>query len=274
MILRRIKNRLKFERKELPLRINFLLRLYKYNPDRYKGTFLYDLQSNKPVQSFPKPTLNEVVYCFWTGHNAMSANRQRCLASMKENIGVPLILITPDNLQEYILDSHPLHEAYPYLSNVHKSDYLRAYFMHHHGGGYADIKLHHGYWPPIFKKLKKCKNAYLIGYHEKSADVVAPVEGILGQDLRTYYRYLLGNCSYICKPYTPFTTEWIRQQNIVLDEKFDEIKENPGNIMGDNPGYPLKWTELLGNIFHPLCLKYHRNLLYANELRYTTAPYR
>jgi hypothetical protein len=44
--------------------------------------------------------------------------------------------------------------------------------------------------------------------------------------------------------------------------------------MGDNPGYPLKWTELLGNIFHPLCLKYHKNLLYANELRYTTAPYR
>src|SRR5690554_7448953 len=97
MILRRIKNRLKFERKELPLRINFLLRLYKYNPDRYKGTFLYDLQSNKSVQSFPKPTLNEVVYCFWTGHNAMSANRQRCLASMKENIGVPLIRTTDTN---------------------------------------------------------------------------------------------------------------------------------------------------------------------------------
>jgi len=38
----------------------------------------------------------------------------------------------------------------------------------HCAGGYAGIKLHHGYWPPIFKKLNKCNNAYLIGYHEKA----------------------------------------------------------------------------------------------------------
>ena len=139
---------------------------------------------------------------FLTGHNEMSANRQRCLASMKENIGVPLILITPDNLQEYILDSHPLHEAYPYLSNVHKSDYLRAYFMHHHGGGYADINyiMVTGLQFSRNWKMQKCVSYRL---SRKSADVSMPRWGILG---KTYARIidLVGNCSYICKPYTPF----------------------------------------------------------------------
>lgn len=28
------------------------------------------------------------------------------------------------------------------MSNVHKSDYLRSYFMNFYGGGYADVKIY------------------------------------------------------------------------------------------------------------------------------------
>ena len=70
----------------------------------------------------------------------MSDKRKKCLDSIKQNIGVKVILITPNNLDKYILKDYPLHKSYKYLSEVHKSDYLRTYFMHHYGGGYTDIK--------------------------------------------------------------------------------------------------------------------------------------
>lgn len=61
----------------------------------------------------------------------------------------------------------PLHKAFQYLSPVHKSDYLRAYFMHFYGGGYADIKHIHFNWFAYFEKLYNGpQDKYAIGYHE------------------------------------------------------------------------------------------------------------
>ena len=48
--------------------------------------------------------------------------------------------MTPANLQDWVVAGHPLHPAYNDLSLVHRSDYLRAYLLHHHGGGYCDLK--------------------------------------------------------------------------------------------------------------------------------------
>ena len=60
--------------------------------------------------------------------------------------GVDLVLVTPDNLGEWLVDDSPLHPAYEDLSLIHRSDYLRGYLMHHHGGGYIDIKQPLGSW--------------------------------------------------------------------------------------------------------------------------------
>ena len=57
-----------------------------------------------------------------------------------------VLLITPNNLNDYIVKDDPLPEAYNYLSLVHKADYLRTYFMYHYGGGYADIKRYQHSW--------------------------------------------------------------------------------------------------------------------------------
>ena len=85
-------------------------------------------------------TLNRVVYQVWTGDNPMSDDRRACFDSGLRNIKVPIKLITKDNLQDYVVAGHPLHPAYRYLTPTQKSDYLRNYLMHFHGGGYADIK--------------------------------------------------------------------------------------------------------------------------------------
>ena len=75
---------------------------------------------------------SKLVFCAWTGRNAMSADRAAALHSIMLNIGCPVVLLTPDTLANWVLPEHPLHPAYPYLSQTHKADYLRVYKMYHH----------------------------------------------------------------------------------------------------------------------------------------------
>jgi hypothetical protein len=84
--------------------------------------------------------VNKIIYCFWTGDNQLTPNRINGLKTMKENLNVDIKLIDKNNLNDYIIPEHPLHDGYKYLSLNHKSDYLRCYFMNFYGGGYSDIK--------------------------------------------------------------------------------------------------------------------------------------
>lgn len=82
----------------------------------------------------------------------MSQTRKNCLIALKERSQCEVVLVTPDNLNDYILPDHPLHESYKYLSFTHKADYLRTYFMHFHGG-YCDIKDPGADWNNTFNPL-------------------------------------------------------------------------------------------------------------------------
>lgn len=225
--------------------------------------------------------VEEVIYCFWTGNNEMSLNRQESLNSLKENSNVSVILITPHNLDDYILKDFPLHPAYNYLSNVHKSDYLRCYFMHHYGGGYSDIKRNSKSWKSSFNKINN-SNKIALGYREISVDGVAYINGAfniknfkkINYDMRRHYPYLIGNCGYIFRPYTVFTNAWINELHRRLDLVQLELKNNPGNIMGDNLGYPIIWNSILGQIFHPLCLKYHKDIIKDDHVKPEFSNYR
>lgn len=97
------------------------------------------------------------IYSFWTNGPAstMTPNRIAGLAAMREFIGVPVELLDHDGIMSRILPGHPLHEGYQYLSCVHKSDYLRSYFMHFYGGGYGDIKFfkNGGNWIECFDMI-------------------------------------------------------------------------------------------------------------------------
>jgi hypothetical protein len=203
---------------------------------------LYRIVSKK-VEAFEDNT----IFCFWTGYNEMSENRKRCLEKLKQDTECRIVLVTPENLDSYILPEHPLHEAYPYLSETHKADYLRTYFMHFYGGGYSDIKEPGGSWKKAFDDMRN-SDAYINGYRESGpGDIAFP-------EVAEHYNSLVGNGAYIVKPNTSFTHAWYSSMLDVLDKKIEELKRNPAKRTDDVPsygnGYPIEWAEILGRIFH------------------------
>ncbi|MDO4642173.1 MAG: hypothetical protein Q4A84_10830 [Neisseria sp.] len=243
---------------------------YVYQGSRYLDSFISQTELS---QEKGNGQVEKRVFVFWTGNNPMSANRLAGMKALEEKADVPILLITPDNLQEWIKPEAPLHPAYEYLSLVHKSDYLRCYFMHHWGGGYSDVKPCRFPWQSFFDDLDKSA-AYLVGYCEKKAADLAQVSGKVMQDMENYFSRIVGNCAYICRPDTPFTREWYQELHRRMDAYAPALEAAPGNVMGDNEGYPIPWTNILGDIFHPLALKYSGRILRRNKLRPVCQNYR
>lgn len=207
------------------------------------------------------------IFTFWTERVPLTQNRQKSLELMNQISCVDVILVTPDNLDQWILPDHPLHPAFKHLSAVHKSDYLRCYFMHHHGGGYCDLKPITQSWVPFFECLEAAdESIWMVGYAEIGTHGVAVPHEIEGtqaaEDLRQSYGRLIGNGAYLSRRRNPLTTEWYNQLLAKMDRYADELEKHPANpsyprTHKEGPwGYPIRWSEILGQIFHPLCLKY------------------
>lgn len=250
--------------------------LYRYNESIYKDTFLDHNSQIEDTITCSKP-VDKNIYCFWTGTNEMSNNRKRCFESICQNAGVPVKLITPDNLSDYILPRFPLHPAFKYLSSVHKADYLRCYFMHFYGGGYCDIKAITGSWIDCFDKINH-SDKYILGYTELNEECSAYLdifEPELKRDVKKKWPLLIGNCAYICRPQTKFTDEWFSEQNKRLDFYYEALKKNPAiDPMGQGNDYPIPWQRILGAIFHPLCLKYHDRIIHDKRIMPSFKDYR
>lgn len=193
--------------------------------------------------------IEPIIYQFWTGKNQLTPNR---IAALKTNInfGVNTILINSTSLEKYILPNFQLHKSYQYLSEVHKSDYLRCYFMHHYGGGYADIKHYSkdNNWKQCFDKLYSNDKIQIIGSQE-----------LIGGSPYSYMNTkeniirLIANGYFIAKPHSPFTTLWFQQVNNILDKKYSQLKRNPAQSPFDRrKDYPLKWAEICGSILHQI----------------------
>jgi hypothetical protein len=167
--------------------------------------------------------------------------------------------VTPENLSSYLLPGHPLHPAYEFLSQTHKADYLRTYFMNFIGGGYSDVKETTGSWIEGFSDLEKNEDKWINGYKEING-------GVSYIFVRHKWELLIGNGAYICKPNTPLTNEWYSSMIRLLDERLELLRKHPArhprDTFGDNGSlYPLEWNEMLGRIFHRVCYKYRDRLL-------------
>lgn len=244
----------------------------QFDRSKYQNTFL---ENDYPPFDIQTPvTLPRKIFVFWTGTNELTENRKRCLTVLKQKSGIEIVLISPENLHHYILPEHPLHPAYPYLSLVHKSDYLRCYLMNFYGGGYSDIKECRYNWVPFFEQIE-ASNAFIIGYPECKKRALPQVkEKSIQHDMNAYFSQLLGNGAYICRPNTPFTNEWYHELMHRMDHYQDQLKQCSGNILGDNEGYPIPWSNILGEIFHPLCLKHSKYLLRNSKLKPVCKNYR
>jgi hypothetical protein len=202
-----------------------------------------------------------VIFCFWFG-NEMSENRAKCFSSIVETSGVDVKLITEKNLNQYILKDYPLHPEFNFLSAVHKSDYLRSYFMYFYGGGYTDIKMNSHLWEPYFVELENSDKDF-IGSSETHPKHVCV------DNIRDYYQNLVGPVKFIFKKNTIFGKLWFDATHQKMNDIYYNLKNNPGWYhpraekggaqgiskdikISNQTNYPLHWNELLGQIFHKL----------------------
>lgn len=176
----------------------------------------------------------------------MTPTRRSCLDHIREHSGVDVILVTPDTLDSYIVPGYPLHEAYPYLSAVHRTDYLRVYFMHHFGGGYSDIKRTGGSWVKAFDEMDE--TTWINGYQE-----IHP-EHIGHAPHRDLWHKLIGNCAFIFRHHSSISELFYSEVHKILDAKLTDLKKNPATTPRDcselGNGYPIGRNEILGRIFH------------------------
>lgn len=198
------------------------------------------------------------IYCFWTGDNPMTDSRIRSLQQLKEVSECDVVLVTKKELPDYILETNPLHPAYEFLSETHKADYLRTYFMNFHGGGYSDIKITTGSWRAAFEELES-GDMWMNGYKEIHG-------GVAYQPHADAWNELVGNGAYICKPQTPLTKEWYSEMIRFLDTKLEKLREHPAQYPQDcaersGGCYPIEWNEMLGRIFHRVSYQYRDKIL-------------
>lgn len=243
-------------------------------------TFEYGRYNHEFVNRQPPPAANDravprVIYCLWTGDNDITPRRRESLEILQQvHEGVPVQLITPDNLDDYLVEGHPLHPAYEYLSYVHRSDYLRAYLLHHHGGGYSDIKRPLNSWAPCFDAIAAAPEKWAAGYRELNSNSGARLPRRIGRDVRRNYAKVIGQSGFIVRPGTSLTAEWVRELDNRMNYYADALSESPGNAFGDNPGYPIGWTGLLGKIISPLLLKHSDRLIIDERMLLRFSNYR
>jgi FkbM family methyltransferase len=215
-----------------------------------------------------------VVFCTWTGTNPMSPHRAEALLSIYGQICCPVMFLNVNNIRKWEQPSSPFHAAFDFLSETHKSDYLRCYLLHHFGGGYTDLKRTTLSWMPSFELLRESPDAFGLGYKEIGPHGVAPCGEPLESELRRNYDKLIGNSAYIFKKDTLFTRRWIASVHSLLDAKLDMLRLHPARHPMDQTNvvlpdqsvsqYPLRWSEMLGDIFHPLAYEFRNHLIQAD----------
>lgn len=217
--------------------------------------------------------MQKIIFSGWLGLNPMSEQRTTALLSLIRHTACAHIHVTHDTLKDWIHPRFPLHPLFPLLSSVHQSDYLRAYLLHVYGGGYSDVKHTSKNWRPFFDQLDRSA-AFGIGYTEVGPHGVARVGGPLEQEMQANYQRIIGFCAMIFRPRTEFTEQWYGQVWDALTRKAEALQRHPARHPQDQLGaqftdgsvseYPFRWTEIGGNIFHPLVYAHADRILHAD----------
>lgn len=230
----------------------------------YADTWLGSSAPARPVEAGEQ--VPRRIFVVWTGDNEMSEQRATSLAEIRRiNADLDVVLVTPQNMGDWIIPELALPPQYEQLSLVHRSDLLRAYLLHVHGGGYSDVKRPRGPWSGAFDRLED-SDAWILGYTERHRLNAPLVGGRLQTDLRSVSQQLLGYGGLIARPRTALTSEWWDRVCSVLADEAGALAAHPGNARGDNPGYPLGWTEVLAHVVAPLTWKYQDHVLHDEDV--------
>ena len=148
------------------------------------------------------------LYLIWLGDVEMTPKRKECHQHILDNCPFNIHRVTDENLCEYIQEGFPLHEAYKYLSIVHRFDYLCNYLAYHVGGIFIGIKKTYNWelWKEYYNKL-----------HDENNDLwVCSSRGWGPWGLTAYCAYsdeypiyvenwekIFGHIGWMCKKKTP-----------------------------------------------------------------------
>ena len=217
------------------------------------------------------------IFTAWTSREpAMPANRAAHLRRLIElNPDLEVVLVTPKNLDKWVVEGHPLHPAYEHLSAIHRSDYLRAYLLHHHGGAWSDLKEPTAPWAGAFDTMDADADAWVIGYPEQSSGGVVFHDSALGKQMRHQFATMAANCAFVVRPGTPFTAAWVDEIESRLSYYERALKRHPAqDPFGETGGYPLPWSVLQGHVFQPLQIRYPDHVRLDERLRPSAADHR
>jgi len=256
------------------------IRPFEWVPERYGDAFF--AQSDPKILLQPE-SVPERLWLIWTGENEMSSDRKDRLREIYEkNSDIEVTLVTPRNLGDFEVHNSPINPAYEHLSLVHRSDYLRCYLLHHHGGGYIDIKTPRISISETFDAFRD-PNIWLTTYSEPLTILTAWMEGPINRDLNVHRRWVPGQASMVSRPRTPITSEWYTELERRIDANADRLAAEPGGVYGQgvpggappsNPSYPFHWADLLSRIYHPLGLKYRDHVYYEERMFPSLSNYR
>ena len=205
--------------------------------------------------------MDRVVRLFWTTADPMPEARLMCIPDL-ENLTVPAIVLDPEGIGLMEVNGHPFHPAYRFLTPVHKSDYLRSYFMNHHGGGYADLKhyTNDNNWDVAFDILERRPEVQMV------CQSMATTKNFVPNDskARADFERTPMCCHYACRPRSEFTDEWHRRIDAYMDSVADRLeafsKVNDMHRMNQYdmpPDYPIPYFHMHLAVFQPLVLEFH-----------------
>ena len=221
----------------------------------------------------------KVVFICWFGVQGdeipyMSLTRFNAFQNLIKNIDVPIILISELNYKWFIKKNHTLHESFQYLSGVHKSDYFRCYLLLHYGGGYHDIKFREESWKNCWNDddWLENENIWMFGRREKYEGAIGYPPGM--KYIQKEYNKLITMCWIICKPNTLFLIDLVKQIENKLDYHMNNLIKYPAKLpkgyyynkpfdLVPEESYPIRWLEILGELFHPLMLKYNEHIKFG-----------
>ena len=170
------------------------------------------------------------IWLAWTGSNPLPDLLALCLASVRRHNGAEfeVIVVTPENLRQCL---EP-HQAYEYLSLVHRADYLRLSLLHHYGGVYLDMDT---------IAMRSLTDAY---------------GNLCDYDLVTYDGAIWGEV-FGFSVFGPtrrgsvLTHAWSEAVERLLDERHDELAAH--RRRDPNPHTDcLGWSELLREVVNPI----------------------
>lgn len=154
----------------------------------------------------------------------MPVHLQLCLRTVEKNAGVPVILVTPHNITEYVPDPHP---AYPFLHLAHRADYLRACLLHKYGGIYLDVDT-------------ICLQS-LAGLF----DLLDTYEAV-GYDGSQWGEIIGISCMGPFRPASAITELWFNALHGKLQQRIDDIHAHREDVF--------YWQEILRDIFVPVSM--------------------